>query len=314
MNFCINRSFLKLGLRLMPFWLIVCLMGSQQAMAAILALPSKGDIVGRVSQVHAREGETLAEVGRRYSIGYVEILRANPKLDPSKPLHSSTKVLIPGQFILPAVPRRGIIINLAELRLYFFPKGQNVVITEPVGIGREGGWQTPIGKTTVTVKQTNPKWRPTFNVRAEAAKQGTPIPYEFPPGPDNPLGKHVLRLGWPTYLIHGTNRPEGVGARVSAGCIRMFPEGVALLYDEVKVGTEVRVINQPFKLGRRDGKLYFEAHAPLSEQQDNYSQSHSELVQKILNQAKQQFGQIHWTDVQKAIQQSNGIPQQIAER
>ncbi|MDI9819435.1 MULTISPECIES: L,D-transpeptidase family protein [unclassified Legionella] len=233
--------------------------------ATTYVLPAQGDVVGEIQYTNAEIGETLAEVGMRYNIGYYEIARANPQVDPSRPLSPHTRLVIPSQFILPAVPRQGLVINLAEYRLYYFPPHDNVVITMPVGIGREG-WTTPLGVTKVTSKERDPVWRPTPNVRAEAAKNGTPIPHEFPPGEGNPLGRHILRLGWPTYLIHGTNRHNGVGARVSAGCIRMMPEDIEHLFGLVNVGTAVRVINEPVKLGYSQGSLYIQVHPILAEQ------------------------------------------------
>lgn len=234
-------------------------------LAAVYVLPSNGDVVGDTTQVTVKVGETLSDIGIRYDIGYYEMLLANPQLDPVRPLPLQAKVIIPSQFILPPGPRQGIVINLAEYRLYFFPPNTHKVVTVPVGIGREG-WNTPVGITKVIMKEQDPIWRPTENVRAEAAKNGTPIPMQFPPGNGNPLGRHILRLGWPTYLIHGTNRKDGVGSRVSAGCIRLMPEDIASLYDQIPVGTSVRVINEPLKIGRANGQLLIEIHSPLMEQ------------------------------------------------
>ena len=228
-------------------------------------MPPEGDVVGDVEYAYPQAGETLVEVGLRYDMGYYEMLNANPGIDPHSPLSPNTRVLIPSQYILPAAPHQGIIINLAEYRLYFFPKNDNVVITYPVGIGHKG-WSTPLGLTKVVGKQANPSWHPTAKLIAEASKNGVVIPESFPPGPDNPLGKHVLRLGWPTYLIHGTNRTDGIGERVSAGCIRMLPNDIEYLFEFVSVGTSVRVVNEALKFGYHNGALYMEAHPLLAEQ------------------------------------------------
>lgn len=233
-----------------------------------LVLPSQGDVVGQPQYARPEVGESLSDVGMRYDIGYYEMIRANPKVDPVRPLSSETRLIIPSQFILPDAPRLGLVINLAEYRLYYYPPNDNVVITMPVGIGREG-WTTPIGLTKVIAKERDPVWRPTANVRAEAAKNGTPIPNLFPPGEANPLGRHILRLGWPTYLIHGTNRRDGVGARVSAGCMRLMPEDIEYLYDRVAVGTLVRVLNEPVKLGRLKDAWFIEIHPALVEQKNS---------------------------------------------
>ena len=235
--------------------------------ATILVLPESGDIVGEIKYTRAEIGETIDEVGRRFNIGYYEMVRANPHADPIHPLAANTSLIIPSQFILPHVRRNGVVINLAEYRLYYFPADENVVITFPVGIGKEG-WNTPLGLTKITAKVVNPGWRPTTKVLAAADEIGAPIPGYFPPGPNNPLGRHALRLGWPTFLIHGTNRVDGVGARVSAGCIRMLPDDIEYLFSIVSVGTPVRIINEPVKIGREKNSIYLQIHPLLIEQRN----------------------------------------------
>jgi L,D-transpeptidase ErfK/SrfK len=217
--------------------------------ATTLVIPPQGDITGTVEYAYALDGETLQDAGIRFDMGYDEMVKANPHVDPVNLLSSNTRLLIPSRFVLPAI-REGVVINLAEYRLYFFPKNDNVVMTFPVGIGRKG-WSTPVGKTTVVGKQINPTWHPSAKLRANAEKKGVQIPDEFPPGEANPLGKYALRLGWPTYLIHGTNHPEGIGERISAGCIRMLAEDIEYLFSNVAVGTKVEVINYPVKFSLR---------------------------------------------------------------
>lgn len=216
------------------------------SLGATFVLPASGNLVGEIKYTRSAIGETIDEVGRRFNVGYYEMVKANPHVDANHTLANNTALIIPAQFILPNVPRKGIVINLAEYRLYYFPEDENVVITFPVGIGREG-WDTPLGLTKLTAKVVNPAWRPTAKLRAAAEEMGAPIPEVFPSGPDNPLGSHVLRLGWPTFLIHGTNRVDGIGAKVSAGCIRMLPDDIEYLYSLVHIGTPVRIINEPIK-------------------------------------------------------------------
>ncbi|MBA2710274.1 MAG: L,D-transpeptidase family protein [Tatlockia sp.] len=254
---------IKAGLQI--YLLCLCLFCLNNSWSATYVMPLKGDLVGEIQYGHPEISETLADVGLRYEIGYYEMLRANPRVDPTRILSPATGLIIPSQFILPPGSRLGIVINLAEYRLYYFPPNDNVVITMPVGIGREG-WSTPLGLTKVIQKERDPVWRPTALVRKEAKNIGSPIPHVFPPGEGNPLGRHILRLGWPTYLIHGTNRSDGIGARVSAGCIRMRPEDIEQLFALVSVGTPVRVLNEPLKLGYHKGKLFIEIHPPLIEQ------------------------------------------------
>ncbi len=210
--------------------------------ATTWVIPPSGDIIGETEYVYPAAGETLVDVGLRYDMGYHEMTRANPNIAPNTPLSPNVRLLIPSQYKLPPVSRRGVVINLAEFRLYFFPEHDNVVMTYPVGIGRKG-WSTPLGVTKIIAKERNPSWRPTANVLKHAAKKGVLLPDAFPAGPHSPLGKHAFRLGWPSYLIHGTNNPNGVGERVSAGCIRMLPDDIEYLFDLVPLGTSVRIVN-----------------------------------------------------------------------
>lgn len=237
------------------------------AWAMTYRLPPEGeDLVGKVSIVHVREGETLIDIAREHGLGYSEVVAANPGLDPWLP-PTGAEVVLPTHYILPSAPREGIIINIAEMRLYYYPPGADgsrMVMTFPIGIGQEG-WATPLGITRIISKAEDPPWVVPASVRREHAEAGDPLPAVVPPGPDNPLGRHALRLGWSSYLIHGTNKPFGIGMRVSHGCIRMYPEHVERLYRMVPVGTPVWVIDQPVKIGRSGGELFVEAHPPLSE-------------------------------------------------
>ncbi|MCE0723650.1 MULTISPECIES: L,D-transpeptidase family protein [Legionella] len=247
--------------------------------ATTLVIPATGDVVGEVQYAQSELNETIDEIGKRFDVGYYELLRTNPQIDPRRSLAISSGLIIPTQYILPNVPRKGIVINLAEYRLYYFPENENVVITFPVGIGREG-WNTPLGVTKIVAKEANPKWRPTENLRAEAEKNGDFLPDEFPSGPYNPLGQHAMRLGWPTFLIHGTNKLDGIGKRVSAGCIRMYPADIEYLFRMVPIGTPVRVINEPVKIGKYEGGWVVQIHPPLSEQSGVTLQS---SLQKLLS-------------------------------
>ncbi len=305
------KAFNRVGLST----LLVCLsLVVTKVMALTIPLPKDGNVVGQLQTAESKTGETLADVGRRYDIGSAQMKSANPKLTAVGPLKQGIKVLIPSQFILPDVERKGIVINLAEQRLYYFPADRHVVMTAPVGIGKEGQWQTPIGLTKIVKKESNPLWHPTANVRAEAAKNGTPIPYVFPAGPNNPLGKHILRLSWATYLIHGTNHPETVGGRVSAGCIRMLPDSIAELYQNVSVGTVVRVINEPYKMAWKDKHLWFEAHKVLQENQSDKSHTIAKLVEIISNSVNKEHGWVNWQIVKNTIKSAPGYPQVIGSK
>jgi len=224
-------------------------------------------VIGELQIVYTKEENTFSDLAREYGLGYDEIVAANPDIDPWLP-GDGTAVLLPTQYVLPDVSRRGLILNIASKRLFYFPEvadGAPVqVLTYPIGIGRVG-WETPLGETTVISKARDPSWYVPASVRRERAEMGNPLPAVVPPGPDNPLGHFVLKLDMPGYLIHGTNQPYGVGMRVSHGCIRLYPENIEPLYEMVGIGEAVTIINEPYLAGWRDGELYFESHSPLED-------------------------------------------------
>ncbi|MCC6302451.1 MAG: L,D-transpeptidase family protein [Gammaproteobacteria bacterium] len=232
---------------------------------ASFLLPGPGvDVVGEVGSAVVAEGETLLDIARRHDLGYNEITAANPGMDPWLPPPGGT-VVLPTRFVLPAAPRRGIIVNVAEMRLYYYPEPSGdapVVLTFPIGIGQEG-WGTPLGVTEVIGKIKDPSWTVPASILEEHARMGDPLPVVVPPGPDNPLGAHALRLGMSSYLIHGTNKPYGIGRRASHGCIRLYPEDIETLFRHVAVPAPVWIIDQPYKLGRDGAELVLEAHAPV---------------------------------------------------
>ncbi len=244
----------------------MCAVFMPLASAEVYELPPPGnDVIGSSMVVPARSADTLLDIARRHGLGYEDIVRANPTVDTWLP-GEGTDVVLPTRFVLPAGPRRGVILNLAEYRLYYFPEPKAgeaaVVMTYPISIGRMD-WETPLGKTTVISKVTNPAWYPTASIRAEHAADGNPLPRIVPAGPKNPLGKHAMRLGLPGYLIHGTNRPAGVGMRVTHGCVRMYPEDIDYLFGQVAVNTSVRIVNEPIKLGWDGDLLVMEVHRTL---------------------------------------------------
>ncbi len=224
-------------------------------------------LVGQPQVVLASGDNTLADFARTYGLGYDELIAANPDVDPWLP-GDGTPVLLPTQFIIPDVPREGIVLNIASKRLFYFPavaEGEPAVVeTFPIGIGRVG-WETPLGSTHVVAKARDPHWYVPWSVRQEHIELGDPLPAVVPPGPDNPLGHRVLQLEMPGYLIHGTNQPYGVGMRVSHGCVRLYPENIEHLYELVDIGEAVTIINEPYLLVQHDGEWYFEAHVPLED-------------------------------------------------
>jgi L,D-transpeptidase ErfK/SrfK len=243
-----------------------------------------GDDVIGVLQITTVQGEdTFSDIARRFNLGYEEMVRANPGVDPWVP-GVGREIVLPTQFVLPDAPHEGLVINLAQLRVYYFPPAQEgepqTVITHPIGVGKVG-WSTPEGATKITGKTRNPTWFPPASVRKEHREAGDPLPSRVPPGPDNPLGAHMMTLGWPSYLVHGTNKPYGVGMRSSHGCIRFYPEDIAQLYDDIPVGTKVTVVNQPFVFGWHQGSLYVQTF-PIAEDDER---EHPAGADALLNAA-----------------------------
>lgn len=229
--------------------------------------PARDDVVGAVQVIKAREEDTFPDIARRFNVGFEEMVSANPGVSPWLP-HAGTDIVIPTQFVLPDAPRTGIVINLAAMRLFYFPKVKagepRRVITHPLGIGRVE-WRTPVGTTKIVSKTAGPTWIPTPSIRKEHAAEGDPLPAVVPPGPDNPLGTHTLRLGWTNYSIHGTDKPPSIGLRGSHGCLRMYPEDIVRMFDAVPVGTPVRVVNQPTLFGWRGNALYLQVYPVLED-------------------------------------------------
>lgn len=232
------------------------------------ALPEQGNVIGANYTVTVEKGDTLVDIARQHNVGYEAIRMANPDVSIWAPF-AGVEVTIPNQHILPDAPREGIVINLSELRLYYY-SAEGIVETYPISVGRDG-FSTPVGLTRTTIKVKDPHWSPPSSMRKEAAARGEPAPEVVPPGPDNPLGRHAILLGLPSYLIHGTNKPEGVGMRVSRGCIRMFPEDIESLYERVPSGTQVNILDQPFKAGwSEDGVLYAQSFPQLEENEGTF--------------------------------------------
>lgn len=246
-------------------------------------------VVGEPQIITARYEDTFSDIAREYGLGYDELVEANPGIDPWLP-GEGTRVLLPTQHVLPDAPRRGIVLNIAAKRLFYYPaveEGQRtMVLTYPVGIGRVG-WNTPEGVARVVSKVENPTWTVPASVRREHAQKGDPLPPVVPPGPDNPLGQYAMRLSLPSYLIHGTNKPYGVGMRVSHGCVRLYPENIAVLFALVPVGEPVNIINEPYLVGWRGGEVYLEAHPPLEDDPEGPEQHLSRILD--LEQSKSGF-------------------------
>ncbi|CDL80830.1 L,D-transpeptidase family protein [Xenorhabdus szentirmaii] len=274
--------------------------------------PAESRLIGENSTYTVSDdGLPLEFVAAQYQIGLLAMLEANPGVDPYLP-KAGLKLMIPSQMLLPDTPREGIIINLAELRLYYFPKGKNHVVVYPIGIGQLGR-DTPTMTTSVSQLIKNPTWTPTTNIRKDYASRGIILPAVVPAGPDNPMGDFALRLsaGRGEYLIHGTNANFGIGMRVSSGCIRLRPDDIEALFRTVPKGTRVQIINEPVKYSvEPDGKRYVEVHQPLSQKEMDDPQSmpmtRSEGLMKFIEQ--------QGTDevlVDQAIIRRSGMPTMV---
>jgi L,D-transpeptidase ErfK/SrfK len=292
-----------------PWWFAVC---AVPAWGSVYPIPADGSVVGEDTSVHTVYEDTLPDLAHRYSLGYYEIIRANPAVDVWIP-GAGTQVVLPGRRILPAGPREGLVVNLPEHRLYYYPKPkgheQPVVITYPVSIGKMD-WRTPLGDTRVIAKIKHPAWYPPESIRKEHADNGDPLPKVVGPGPDNPLGDFALRLaaGNGEYMLHGTNNPTAVGMAVTHGCIRMYPEDVAALFALVPIGTHVRLVNEPVKVAWVDGQLLLEAHPPVDAEGQSIEPDVEMLSQKLDQALGSNTAAIHWDLARATLAAASGIP------
>jgi L,D-transpeptidase ErfK/SrfK len=283
--------------------------------------PETTGVVGELQVTYARYEDTLPDIARRFNLGFDELVNANPGVDPWLP-GAGTRIVLPTQFVLPDAPYEGVVVNLAALRMFYFPKpgkdGQRVVQTFPIGIGKVG-WATPAGTTKIVSKRKDPYWTPPASVRKEHAAEGDPLPARVPPGPDNPLGNRAMNLGWPSYLIHGTNKPAGVGLRASHGCIRMYPEDVVVLFDKVAVGTRVTVVNQPIVYRWHGDSLYVQAYPPHEELLEAkakkkgakapaiHTSLDEALAAKMRKTSEPHAGAIDWTIAGQVVSDGRGV-------
>lgn len=275
--------------------------------------PKDAHVIGHLQWMQAQSGDTLSTIGERYGVGYYALVDANPGVEsaPFATLNPGAIIVIPTRFILPPVPRKDIVINLAELRLYLYTATQ--VHTYPLGIGRQG-WDTPLGASRIIEKRENPTWYVPASIREDSAKEGVILPIKVLPGPDNPLGKYALRLQQPTYLIHSTNDARGVGSRSSAGCLRMFPKDAKHLFERVRVGTRLNIINKPHKVGwdAERLQLYLEAHVPLESATAEEDEAQTqEAVKLIAAMNKSQQIAVSTAAIKRIILENNGIPQPV---
>ncbi|MDV6319918.1 L,D-transpeptidase family protein [Chromohalobacter sp. HP20-39] len=260
-------------------------------------IPENGNIVGKARVIETEKEDTLLDIGRQYGIGYEAMQRANPDTSVWYP-GEGTEITVPTRFILPDAEHEGVVVNIPEMRLYYYPpreKGKPAqVTTYAISVGRMD-WSTPLGETRITAKQKNPAWYPPQSIIEEHAADGRELASVVPPGPDNPLGQYKMRLDIPGYLIHGTNRPQGIGMRVTHGCIRMYPEDVEHLFGKLPVGTKVNLISEPTKFGWRDGTLYVQSFPLLEEDRQ------SPVLKRVLDASEALVATLKHHDIKNAI-------------
>lgn len=274
-------------------------------------LSDSGDtVIGEIGSVYADERDTLLDIARRYGFGYQDMKLVNPDVDTWLP-GEGQEITLPAKFILPVAPMKGIVLNIPEMRLYYYlprQKGKpQEVVTYPLGVGREG-WHTPYMKTYIAEKKVNPNWYPPESIRKEHEEKGEPLPKIVKSGPDNPLGYFAMRLGKPDYLIHGTNKPYGLGMRVSHGCIRLYPEDIEALFAEVSLKTPVNIINQPYKIGVKDNVIYLEAHPFLEEDTEKFENNLTSVVALIVEVSNDKNYELDWSAAYDAINKPTGLP------
>lgn len=291
------------------FLFFVCLYPFIAPHAAVYK--AEGDIIGEITHYRVRKNDDLHKIARRFDVGIVELLAANPNVTPQT-LKAGADLTIPTEYILPYV-RNGIVLNLSKLRLFYFPD-EHTVMTFPVGIGREG-WETPTGSTIIALKRKDPVWIPPDSIREEDPD----LPERIPAGPHNPLGAYALNLGIPGYRIHGTNSPYSIGKRTSHGCIRMYPEDIEILFNAVMTGTSVVIIDTSYQLGWKGNKLFLQV-TPTADQADVIAQYQTpvpedmpEIEKAVRHKAADRVVSIDWQAVEKVIAMHKGIPSLVGE-
>lgn len=283
-------------------------------LVASFAPAAADDIAGVQRSYLISAKDTLYDIALENGLGITELRAANPGIDPWLP-PPGREVTLPTAHLLPSGPRQGIVINLGDRRLYFFGPRPGEVSSFPIGIGH-AATVTPVGVTTVVGKRENPTWIPPASIREEHPS----LPAAVAPGPGNPLGKHALDLGWPSFVVHGTNRPYGIGRRISHGCIRLRADDIAQLFETVEIGIPVRVVDEPVKVGWSDGELYLEVH-PTQDQADQIDETgafifagYGDLVGRVAAAAGDHAGRVDWQLARRVADQRYGVPVRITRR
>jgi L,D-transpeptidase ErfK/SrfK len=287
------------------------LLATGDAFATAYQLPADSQsLVGNIQTTHAASDDNAAKIAQRYDIGYNALSNANPQVDFEKGFPTGAPFQIVTQHLLPNQPRKGIVINLPEMRMYYYPAGTNQVLTYPIGIGKIGK-TIPITNTAITRKTIDPVWIPPQDIREFNLKKGIILPRIMPAGPDNPLGPYAIYMKVPTYLIHSTIFPESIGTRASFGCIRMYEADIKEFFPSVKGGIPVVIINSPVKVNWQNDRLYVEAYAPLEEHSAAFDASLPGIVNKIAHEADSRPVLIDWQMLHYISKERDGVPHEI---
>lgn len=292
-------------------WLFLITLVPSLAFSATYPLPKNGnDIIGEIYTVRSVSGDTLSSVGLRYGMSLHEMMEANPGIRMDGTIGANRKIVIPAQFILPK-QRKGIVVNMASLRMFYFTSDGKYVMTFPVAMGRDQ-WRTPTVTTSVVSKEKDPVWHVPKSIRAWTLENGGKLlPETVPPGPKNPLGQYALHLGADGYLIHGNNSPTSIGKFVSSGCIRMNNADIKTLFSLVSVGTPVYIVHQPYMVGWFNGELYLKSQKPVELAEGSSDLNETSLESAVASRVKNKTANVDWSAAERAAKQQNGIPQLI---
>ena len=301
---------IKMGLVLLTGCACLTLVPTLVFATAYPVPPANQSLIGSMQYRPTMAGDNVVTVAKQYDVGFNALENSNPQLDMARTFSTGTTIQIPTQHLLPSQPREGIVINLPEMRMYYYPAGTNEVFTYPIGIGKIGK-TIPIRNTVITRKAENPTWTPPDDIREFNLEQGIVLPQKMPPGPDNPLGPYAIYMSIPTYLIHSTIFPESVGKRASFGCIRMYETDIQSFFPSVKRGIPVIITNSPTKVGWQDDRLYIETYRPLEEHGGASDASLPGMVQLINNVAKNQPTLVDWQLVSYLANDRDGVPHEI---
>lgn len=284
---------------------------SINSFATSYKLPGNNEsLIGEILYRTTSSGENVVTIAKQYDLGYNALEHANPQVNMARGFSPNIDLQIPTQHLLPNEPRQGIVINLPEMRMYYYPDGSHKVLTYPIGIGKIGK-TIPITETSITRKTRDPIWIPPQDIREFNLQQGIVLPSIMPPGPDNPLGSYAIYMRLPTYLIHSTIFPESVGRRASFGCIRMYENDIETFFPIIKKGTPVIIINTPVKIAWQKNRLYMEAHRPLEEHHDSINTSLPGIVKLINNNSIDSPVLIDWQMVSYLAKDRDGLPHEI---